>query len=374
VAESDLAIQSGGAEEHGVDLGLSRDRLFVRDVVGGPDDVRIFSLDGKPQGDLPLPEIASNQEIEPLADGSVLFDVATYLRPRYYARWYPATGKTEETALKVTSPVSFADATVTRVFATSKDGTKVPVNIIMKKGTKLDGANPTLLYGYGGFGINQSPYFLGAFTRLWLDHGGVYAIANIRGGSEYGDAWHQNGMLTRKQNVFDDFTASGEYLIAQHYTSHARLALRGGSNGGLLLGATLTQHPALARAVDSIAGVYDMVAWGRDNNGIFTATEYGSMNDPAQAKALLAYSPYQHVVKGTAYPAVMMSTGANDGRVNPLQSRKFAAALQAATSSPYPVFLRTSKNAGHGIGSSLDERVGLQSDELTFLFDQLGMK
>ncbi len=374
VPESDLAIQSGGAEEQKADLGLSRDRLFVRDITGGPTDVRIFGLDGKPQGKLPLPDIASNDEIEALADGSVLFDVASYLRPRYYAHWNPATGKAEETGLKIVSPISFADTDVTRAFATSKDGTKVPVNIVMKKGTKLDGANPAVLYGYGGFGINQSPYFVGAFVRSWLDGGGIYAIANIRGGSEYGESWHQNGMLTKKQNVFDDFAAAGQYLIDQHYTSHARLALRGGSNGGLLMGAMLTQHPGLARAIDSIAGVYDMVAWGRDNNGVFTATEYGSMSDPDQARALLAYSPYQHVVKGTAYPAVMMSTGANDGRVNPLQSRKFTAALQAATSSDRPVFLRTSKNAGHGIGSSLDERVGLQTDELTFLFDQLGVR
>jgi prolyl oligopeptidase len=374
VPESDLAIQSGGAEEHQADLGLSKDRLFVRDVIGGPNDVRIFGLDGKAQGKLPLPDIASNDEVEALADGSVMFDVATYLRPRYFARWNPATGKTEETGLKIVSPISFADTEVTRAFATSKDGTKVPVNIIMKKGAKLDGANPALLYGYGGFGINQSPYFAGGFVRSWLDGGGIYAIANIRGGSEYGESWHQNGMLTRKQNVFDDFAAAGQYLVDQHYTSHDKLALRGGSNGGLLMGAMLTQHPGLARAVDSIAGVYDMVAWGRDNNGVFTATEYGAMSDPVQAKALLAYSPYQHVAKGTAYPAVMMSTGANDGRVNPLQSRKFAAALQAATSSGHPVLLRTSKNAGHGIGSSLDERVGLQTDELTFLFDQLGVK
>ncbi|MGH6871960.1 MAG: prolyl oligopeptidase family serine peptidase [Rhizomicrobium sp.] len=374
VAESGEAIQSGGAEEQEVDLGLSRDRLFVRDIVGGPNDVRIFSLDGKPEGRLPLPGVSSNNEIEALADGSVLFDVSTYLQPRYYARWNPATGTASETGLRMTSPVSFADTEVTRGFATSKDGTKVPVNILMKKGTKLDGANPTILYGYGGFGISQTPYFMGPFVRLWLDHGGVYAIANIRGGSEFGESWHQNGMLTKKQNVFDDFAAAGQYLIDQHYTSHDKLALRGGSNGGLLVGAVLTQHPGLARAVDGIAGLYDMIAWGHDTNGVFTSTEYGSMSDPAQAKALLAYSPYHHVVKGTAYPAVMLSTGANDGRVNPLQSRKFAAALQAATSSPHPVFLRISKNAGHGIGSSLDERVGLQTDELTFLIDQLGAK
>jgi len=367
------AIQSGGAEEQEVDLGLSRDKLFVRDIVGGPIDVRVFGLDGKPEGRLPLPDVASNDEVEALADGSVLFDVSTYLRPRYYARWNPGTGAAAETGLKATSPVSFSDTDVTRVFATSKDGTKIPVNVVMKKGTKLDGTNPTILYGYGGFGISQSPYFLGPFVRLWLDHGGIYAIANIRGGSEFGERWHQDGMLGKKQNDFDDFAAAGEYLIAQHYTSHDRLALRGGSNGGLLVGAVLTQHPELARAVDGVAGLYDMVAWAHEVNGMFTSTEYGSVDDPRYAAAIMAYSPYHHVTKGTAYPAVLLSTGANDGRVNPQQSRKFAAALQAA-GSPHPVFLRTSKNSGHGIGSSLDERVGLWTDELTFLMAQLGAK
>ena len=373
VPPSDVAILSGGAEEHGIDLNFTGSRLFVRDIVGGPNQVRVFDLNGKPEGNLPLPDVAGNNEIEPLADGSVLFDVTTDLRPRYYARWYPANGKTEETALKQTSPIEFKDAEVRRVFATSKDGTKIPVTILMKKGTKLDGSNPTLLYGYGGFGISQTPRFAGAFGRVWLDAGGIYAIANIRGGSEYGEDWHRNGMLLKKQNDFDDFAAAAEYLIAQHYTSHARLSMLGGSNGGLLMGAEITQHPALAHAVVSAVGLYDMVRFETDPNGAFNTTEYGSVKDPVQFKALYAYSPYHHVTKGTAYPAVLMLTGANDGRVNPMHSRKFAAALQAATSSSNPILLRTSKTSGHGIGSSLDERINQQTDEITFLFDQLGM-
>ena len=203
----------------------------------------------------------------------------------------------------------------------------------MKKGTKLDGKNPTLLYGYGGYGISQMPAFLGATWRLWLDAGGIYAVANIRGGEEYGERWHQEGMLTKKQNVFDDFAAVGEYLIARHYTSHARFAMLGGSNGGLLMGAVLTQHPQLAHAVVSAVGIYDMVRSELDPNGSFNITEYGTVKDPAQFAALYAYSPYHHVTQRTAYPAVLMLTGANDGRVNPLHSRKFTAALQAATSS-----------------------------------------
>lgn len=373
VPESAVAILSGGAESGQPDLTLSPNRLFVRDIVGGPNQVRVFDFDGKPEGKLPLPEIAGNTEIEPLGNGDVLFNVRTYLRPVYFARWSPTTGKTLETALKVTSPIDFSDAAVTRIFATSKDGTKVPVNVIMKKSVKLDGKNPALLYGYGGYGISQTPSFLGATWRLWLNAGGVYAVANIRGGEEYGERWHQEGMLTKKQNVFDDFAAAGDTLIAKHYTSHAKLALLGGSNGGLLMGAVLTQHPKLARAVVSAVGIYDMVRVELDPNGSFNVTEFGTVTNPAQFAALYAYSPYHHVVAGTAYPAVLMLTGANDGRVNPLQSRKFAAAMQAATSSAAPILLRTSKSSGHGIGSSLSERIDQQADILTFLFDQLGM-
>jgi prolyl oligopeptidase len=373
VPESDVAILSGGAENHQDDLSLSATRLFVRDIVGGPNQVRVFDLSGRPLGKLPLPDVAANGEIVPLANGDVLYNVSTYLRPVYYARWNPASGKAEETALKVVSPISFDDSRVVRIFATSKDGTKIPVNVIMKKATKLDGRNPTLLYGYGGYGISQTPGFLGAMRRLWLDAGGIYAVANIRGGEEYGERWHQEGMLTKKQNVFDDFTAAGEYLVSEKYTSHEKLALMGGSNGGLLMGAVLTQHPGLARAVVSSVGIYDMVRVELDPNGSFNVTEFGTVKDPTQFKALYAYSPYHNVKPHTAYPAVLMLTGANDGRVNPLNSRKFTAALQAATSSGNPVLLRTSASSGHGIGSSLSERIAQQTDMLTFLFDQLGM-
>jgi prolyl oligopeptidase len=373
VPESKVAILSGGAEQHVQDLSLSKDRLFVRDIVGGPNQVRVFDLSGRPKGALPLPQIAANSEIEALAGGDVLFDVSTYLRPRYYARWNPVSGKSSETALKVTSPISFADAEVKREFATSKDGTKVPVNIIERKGTRRDGSNPTLLYGYGGYGISMTPSFLGAMRRLWLDRGGIYAVANIRGGAEYGERWHQEGMLTKKQNVFDDFAAAGEYLISARYTSHEKLALMGGSNGGLLMGAEITQHPDLARAVASAVGIYDMVRVELDPNGSFNTTEFGTVKDPEQFKALYAYSPYHHVQNGAAYPAVLMLTGATDGRVNPMHSRKFTAALQAATHSDRPILLRTSANSGHGIGSSLSERIAEQTDELAFLFDQLGM-
>ncbi len=373
VPESNVAIVSGGAEEQWPDLDFDPHHLFVRDIIGGPIEVRVFDLNGKPEGKLPLPEVAANKEIVGLADGNVLYSVSTYVKPRYYARWNPATDKAEDTDLKQTSPITWDDAEVRRVFATSKDGTKIPVSVILKKGTKLDGSHPLLLYGYGGYGISQSPGFLSATDRVWLDAGGIYAIANIRGGAEYGEKWHEQGMLLNKQNVFDDFAAAAQYLIDAHYTSHEKLALLGGSNGGLLMGAEITQHPGLARAVVSSVGIYDMVRTELDPNGAFNTTEYGSVKDPAQFKALYAYSPYHHVDKGAHYPAVLMMTGANDGRVNPMHSRKFAAELQSDSTSGLPILLRTSDTSGHGIGSSLSERIAEQTDLLTFYFDQLGM-
>jgi len=229
-----------------------------------------------------------------------------------------------------------------------------------------------VLYGYGGFGLSQTPHFLGAMWRVWLDAGGVYVVANIRGGAEYGERWHQEGMLTKKQNVFDDFAAAGQWLIEQHYTDHAHLALMGGSNGGLLMGALITQHPELAHAVISAVGIYDMLRVELDPNGAFNVTEFGTVKDSEQFQALYAYSPYHHVVPGTNYPAVLMLTGATDPRVNPMQSRKFTAALQAASKSDLPILLRTNANSGHGIGSSLDERIAEQTDMLSFFFAELG--
>jgi prolyl oligopeptidase len=263
---------------------------------------------------------------------------------------------------------------VVRAFATSKDGTKIPLNIVLRKGTKLNGSHPLLLNGYGGYGVNMTPHFLGASTRLWLDAGGIFVIANLRGGGEFGEDWHSQGALTFKQNVFDDFAASAQYLIAHKYTSSARMAAIGGSNGGLLMGAVFTQHPELFRAVISQVGIYDMLRVELDPNGAFNTTEFGSVKNPDQFKALMAYSPYHHVVKGTKYPAIFMATGETDGRVNPMHSRKMIARLQAATASGKPILLSINSHAGHGIGSALSIRVNQTADVYSFLFDQLGMK
>lgn len=367
---ADAAIVDGG--EFGKPLVAAGDRLFVNRIAGGPSQVSIYDRQGRGVP-LPVPPVSAVREIDPLPNGDALYQVAPYLTPPRFERWVAKTGASVPTQLAVTSPISFADYAVTRAFATSKDGTKVPLNIIARKGTKLDGSHPTLLYGYGGYGVNMTPGFLGAMRSLWLDAGGVYVVANIRGGGEYGERWHKEGMLTAKQNVFDDFAAAADWLVKSGYTGHDKLALMGGSNGGLLMGALITQHPQIARAVVSSVGIYDMVRVELDPNGAFNTTEFGTVKDPAQFAALFAYSPYHHVKPGTAYPAVLLMSGANDGRVNPLNSRKFAAELQAATSSDRPILLRTSKTAGHGRGSSLDERIGEQTDQLMFLFDQLGM-
>ncbi len=370
VPESGVSIVSSDRTQS---LALTSNRLFVRYIDGGPSAVKIFDLNGGHGATMGVPPIASIDEIDPMPGGDVLYGLVTYLRPHAYLRWSAATGASSETGLAIASPVRTDDLEVVRAFATSKDGTKVPLNIVRKKGLKLDGSHPTLLYGYGGYGVNEDPAFIGAWRRMWLDAGGVFVDTNIRGGGEYGERWHQQGMLTRKQNVFDDFNAAGRWLLANGYTTSDRLALLGGSNGGLLMGATLTQHPDLARVVVSQVGIYDMLRVELDPNGEFNTTEFGTVKDPEQFKALYAYSPYHRVAKGTRYPALLMMTGANDGRVNPLHSRKFTAALQASTASDRPILLRTSAGSGHGIGSSLDEVIAERTDLLTFLFDQLGM-
>lgn len=372
IPESAAVIQPGG-EFGGEPVVVTADTIYVRELVGGPSRVALFDHAGKPQGLLPLPDVATVSEVEPVGDGTVLYSIETYLRPPYFSRFDPVSRRSTETTLAQTTPVSFDDTEVIRDFAPSKDGTSIPVNIVRRKDTKLDGTNPVLLTGYGGYGISERPNFLGPSTRLWLDAGGVFVIANLRGGGEFGEAWHAAGALTHKQHVFDDFIGAARLLIRRHYTSPAHLAVLGGSNGGLLMGAVLTQQPQLFRAVVSLVGIYDMLRVELDPNGAFNTTEFGSVSDHAQFEALYAYSPYHHVRDGTKYPAVFMATGSTDGRVNPAHSRKMIARLQAATASGHPVLLSINSHAGHGIGSSLSIRVNQSADRFAFLIDQLGM-
>ncbi len=350
-------------------------RILVQYQVGGPSEIRIFDLDGNPIGKPETPPVSAVGQMTPTKDG-VLFSLSTYTRPTSWMRYDPASGETTPTALHADAPVDLSGVTVLREYATSKDGTRIPVNIMVPPGVTRTGDNPCILSGYGGYGISLTPYYSAARADL-LEQGVIYAIANIRGGGEFGEAWHRAGNLTNKQNVFDDFQAAAEYLIKRRFTNPDKLALIGGSNGGLLMGATLVQRPDLARTVVSYVGIYDMLRTELSPNGVFNITEFGTVKDPEQFRALYAYSPYHHVAAGTDYPAVLFLTGANDPRVDPMQSRKMTAMLQAATRGlehPNPVLLRTSSNTGHGGGTPLNERIEEAVDVHSFLYSRLGVQ
>jgi prolyl oligopeptidase len=259
---------------------------------------------------------------------------------------------------------------VTREFATSKDGTKIPINIL--RPDSVTGIGPLVLYGYGGYAISLTPRF-SAVNKSLLEQGVTYAVANIRGGGEYGEDWHLAGNLTNKQNVFDDFFAAARYLIDNGYTTSDQLAIKGGSNGGLLMGAMMTQHPELMKCVISHVGIYDMLRVELSPNGSFNIPEFGTIKNWDQFKAMRSYSPFHNVEDGTKYPATLFFTGANDPRVDPMQSRKMTARLQAASPSGPPVLLRTSANSGHGGDSGLSQRIEEAVDTNAFLFHCLGV-
>ena len=329
---------------------------------------RMVRTVGLPQSGIGIDAIASDDE-----HASAIIAYEGWTGPAL--RWVSYDGQTGAMQtiydLNVASK-AYADVRVHELTATSKDGTAVPVTVLALAGTPQDGSAPTILTGYGGFGLAIPPHFIGS-TLAWLEMGGVLAVATIRGGSEFGESWHQQGMLANKQNVFDDFYASAQALISNKWTSRSRLGIEGGSNGGLLVGAALVQHPQEYRAVVSFAGIYDMLRYHLFPNGTYNITEYGSANDPAQFRALYAYSPYHHVEKGVAYPAVLLVTSENDPRVADWQSWKFGAALQAATSSGRPILILTHRSGGHGHGASYAQRVGNAAIALSFLASQLGL-
>ncbi|HWX65928.1 MAG TPA: prolyl oligopeptidase family serine peptidase [Rhodanobacter sp.] len=323
---------------------------------------------------LPLPaqgigvgEIASES-----GQDKALISVSGWTTPE---RWveYDGHSGTLKTLFEVKPAADYSKVTVQRIDGTSKDGTRIPVTVLSMAGVTPNGARPTILYSYGGFDIPIKPGFIGA-NLAWLEHGGVLAYANIRGGNENGQVWHAQGQQLHKQNVFDDFHAAALALFDTHWTDRAHLGILGGSNGGLLMGTQIVQHPADYRAVVAKVGIHDMlrheIAFA---NGPYNVSEYGTINDPAQFKATLAYSPLHNVQSHTAYPAVLMTTGANDPRVAPWQSRKFTAALQDATSSTQPIMLLTRMNAGHGIGAPFSQRVGDTAIGLTFFAHELGL-
>jgi len=290
-------------------------------------------------------------------------------------RWaeYDAKDGRLKTVFAVKAAADYSRIKAYRIEGTSKDGTKIPVTVLAMQGVTPDGARPTILYGYGGFDIPVAPGFIGP-ELAWLERGGVLAFANIRGGNENGELWHAQGQKLHKQNVFDDFHAAALALFGMHWTDRRHLGILGGSNGGLLMGTQIVQHPQDYRAVVSMVGIYDVIRHETEfANGAYNVPEYGTVADPAQFKATLAYSPLQNVQPHTAYPAVLMTTGANDPRVAPWQSRKFTAALQDATTSGLPVLLLTRMNAGHGIGAPFSQRVGNTALMLTFFAQELGL-
>jgi prolyl oligopeptidase len=291
------------------------------------------------------------------------------------ARWadYDAKSGSLRTVFEVKPAADYSKVEVHRIDGTSKDGTKIPVTVLSMPGITPDGQRPTILYSYGGYDIPITPHFIGP-ELAWLERGGVLAFANIRGGNEYGQDWHAQGQKLHKQNVFDDFHAAALALFGTHWTDRKHLGILGESNGGLLMGASLVQHPDDYRAVVAMVGIYDVIRHETHfTNGAYNVSEFGTVNDPAQFKATLAYSPLQNVKPHTAYPAVLMTTGANDPRVAPWQSRKFTAALQNATTSDQPILLLTRMNAGHGIGAPFSQRVGNTAIMLTFFAQELGL-
>jgi prolyl oligopeptidase len=289
-------------------------------------------------------------------------------------RWdaYDGTAGTLKRMFEVKPAADYSKVEAHRIDATSKDGTTVPVVVLSMSDVTPNGSRPTILYGYGGFDNPIAPRFVGA-NLAWLERGGVYAYALTRGGNEFGQAWHRQGQKLDKQNVFDDFFAAATALERTRWTDRAHLGILGASNGGLLMGAELTQHPGEFRAVVSMVGIYDVIRHETNfANGKYNVSEYGTVEDADQFKATLAYSPLQHVATA-AYPAVLMTTGENDPRVAPWQSRKFTAALQAANTSGRPILLLTRVNAGHGIGAPFSQRVGDAAISLTFFAHELGV-
>ncbi|MBI2682713.1 MAG: S9 family peptidase [Acidobacteriales bacterium] len=336
--------------------------------------LKLYSLDGKFLRDIPLPSLGNVTGLGGSKKGSTVFyGFNSYTTPPSVYDFDLETEKSNAWA-KVASNIDPSLYEVKQVFYPSKDGTKVPMFIVYKKGMKLTGKTPTLLFGYGGFNISHTPTFY-PWLHLWLEHGGIFADANLRGGSEYGEEWHKAGMLEKKQNVFDDYIAAAEYLLAQKYTDRDHLGIYGRSNGGLLTGAALTQRPDLFRAVICGVPLLDMLRYQQFQIARLWIPEYGTAENPDQFKFIYAYSPYHHVKK-TQYPGILFFASEGDTRVDPLHARKMTALLQAsATNGPdRPILLRIEPKAGHGAGKPVSIQVAEWADIFTFLFWQLGVK
>lgn len=346
-------------------------KLFLNYLQDVSSHVYVYSYDGVKENEIQLPAIgsASGFDGDP-DDKEVFFTFTSFTYPPTIYRYVIAERKVSEFRA---SSVKYnpADYSTEQVFYSSKDGTKVPMFIVQKKGLKKDGKNPTLLYGYGGFNVNLTPGFSAARLAM-LEQGAIFVMANIRGGGEYGDAWHKAGMLLKKQSVFDDFIAAAEYLIKENYTSPAYLAVQGGSNGGLLIGAVVNQRPDLFKVAFPQVGVMDMLRFHKFTVGWGWVVEYGSSDSIQDFRNLLNYSPL-HNIRPANYPAVMVTTADHDDRVVPAHSFKYIATLQENQKGPNPVLIRIDVKAGHGAGKPLSKTIEEIADTYSFMFYNMGV-
>jgi len=363
VAETEARLETASAVGRRFVLNYLQDAHSV---------VEIHGLDGKPQQTLKLPALGTAVGLYGrLVQEETYFSFETYRAPAAILRLEPATGDLRvfrAPQLKF-EPSEFESR---QVFYSSKDGTRVPMTLTFRKGTTPDGQRPVLLYGYGGFDISETPRFSPTWLA-WMERGGVLAVANLRGGGEYGEAWHEAGVKLKKQNVFDDFIAAAEWLVKERWTRPSRLAVEGGSNGGLLVGAVMTQRPDLFGCALPIVGVMDMLRFQRFTIGWAWASDYGTSDDPEQFKALYAYSPLHNITPGTTYPPTLVITADHDDRVVPAHSFKFIAALQAAQAGPAPVLIRIETRAGHSAGKPTTKKIEEAADMLAFTLRALGV-
>jgi prolyl oligopeptidase len=367
IPESDAVIEGRAA--------IIARKLFVHAIKNASSQLHLFDLDGKPLADIPMPALGSIFDLGGNWNSeSGFFGFVSYAVPPTVFE-VSLSGQTTEWA-RVESGIDPARYQVEQLWFNSKDGTRVPMFVVSKKGLVKNGRNPTLLSGYGGFNVGRTPFFNRNVMLLLLEQGGVYVDVQLRGGNEFGEDWHRNGMLEKKQNVFDDFIAAAEHLIAEKYTDAGHLAIQGGSNGGLLMGAAFTQRPDLFRAVVCQVPLLDMLRYQNFQIAKLWVPEYGSSEDPAQFEYLRAYSPYHNVKAGTRYPAVLFMTAESDTRVDPMHAVKMAALLQAeaANGQERPILLRVDTKAGHGVGKPIAKLVDDTVDVWSYLFWQLGVK
>jgi prolyl oligopeptidase len=346
--------------------------LITSDIDGGDAAARFFSADGTRHKQIPVPAVSVINAIgaDPTS-GPIIIGYQNYTTPTRWLRYVPQTNSLVPTGIARTFPGSFSNVVVERVFVPSLDGTvRIPLEIVHMRNIPRNGTAPTLMTAYGAYGIISSPFFLGS-DLAWLERGGVYAQAMIRGGGEYGDAWHKAAVHATKTKSSDDVAACAEWLGAHGYGNAKHIGIEGGSAGGFLMGLALTRNPSVYRAVVAHVGIYDLLRVELTPNGAFNTPEFGTVKDRKQFAWMIKQSPYHNVKNGTAYPAVLFMTGENDPRVDPYNSRKMAARLQAANSSPNPILLLQESGRGHGIGNSFSQNVEQRVDVLTFFESQL---